>query len=306
MTFAHPWNLLAGAVAAAFFVALLLRAWRASERSAMRYSNLAFMLGAVRANAWPLRLLRAAGALALLLLVLAGAGPHLRAAVPVRDGAVVLCVDTSGSMSATDVAPTRAQAAAAAMRDFLQAVPAGVAVGIVSFSSGADVLIDPTRNREAVANAIAQVPAPNGATAIGDALLLAGRMLPPRGHRVVVLITDGENNAGSDPLAAAQALGSQGIRLYTIGIGTNSGALVPGTLQEAGIDEDALRAYAAAANGTYSRANDAAALRGALAQLGRTVAFQTQRVDASLAMAFSGAALLGLVVLGACAAGRFP
>ena len=75
-----------------------------------------------------------------------------------------------------------------------------------------------------------------------------------------MLITDGENNAGADPIEASKALARAGITLYTIGIGTNSGALVPGTLQPAGIDEQALQTYARITGGAYSRAENAAQL----------------------------------------------
>ncbi len=155
-------------------------------------------------------------------------------------------------------------------------------------------------------SALDEIPAPNGATAIGDALSLAQRILPRAHRRVVVLITDGENNSGTDPLQAAQALGAAHITLYTVGIGTNSGALIPGTLETAGINEDALRSYAAATGGAYSRAGDATELREALAQLGRTTLFERRNVDISLISALAGAAALACAIFIGIGAGRFP
>lgn len=305
MTFAHPW-ILAIAVAAAAACWLLFRGAAArGDADALRYSNLAFLTGALRAPAWPVRLLGAGFALAVFLLVVAFAHPRVRAAVP-AGGSVVLCVDTSGSMAATDVAPTRADAALAALRAFAQAAPNSTAVGVVSFATGAQVLTPPTRDRDRVNDALQSIPPPNGATAIGDALAAAQNALPRKGRRVVVLITDGENTYGSDPMQAARVLGAGGIPLYTIGIGTNSGSLIPGTLQTAGIDEDALRAYAAATGGTYSRASDAAELRRALAALGRTVTFERRTVDVALPAAAAAAALMALTFLGGLAAGRYP
>ncbi len=109
--------------------------------------------------------------------------------------------------------------------------------------------------------ALDTVPPANGATAIGDALALAGQMLPASGHRAIVLVTDGVNNNGVDPLEVAQQLGARGIAIYTVGIGTNgSGLAIPGTTEEASIDEDALREIATAGNGTYTRTVDAAAI----------------------------------------------
>jgi Ca-activated chloride channel family protein len=153
-------------------------------------------------------------------------------------------------------------------------------------------IVPPTRDRDQTRAGLAAIPAPNGATAIGDALALAQRMLPKNGHRVVVLITDGENNAGMDPLQQAKLLAARAVTLYTIGIGTNSGALIPGTLQEAGIDEDALRSYARVTGGAYSRAEDAVQLHQALERLGRTTSFQRGTVDISLQAAAAGALLM--------------
>jgi Ca-activated chloride channel family protein len=230
----------------------------------------------------------------------------VRAAVPSLGGSVVLCVDTSGSMNAADVSPTRAQAALAAMRAFIDQAPAQTAIGIISFASDAQVLTQPSRDRDQVQQALDAIPAPNGATAIGDAVALAQRVLPRTGSRAVVLITDGENNAGTDPMQAARALGAAHIPLYTIGIGTNSGALIPGTLQTAGIEEEALRAYAATTGGAYSRADDAVQLREALARLGRSTSMTPANVDNSLPVALAGGALMVLTFLSGMIAGRYP
>lgn len=305
MTLAHPWFLLAAAAAAAAFAVLYRLIEKRQNARTLQYSNLAFLIGALESPVWPARVLTAVWVCAVALVVIAFAGPHVRAAVPVG-GSVVLCVDTSGSMAATDVQPTRSQAALAALRAFIRAAPASTAVGIVSFSTGAQAIVSPTRDRERLSAAIDAVPAPNGATAIGDALAAAQQILPKTGHRVVVLITDGENTYGADPLAAARALGTARIPLYTVGIGTNSGALIPGTLQTAGINEDALRAYAAAAGGAYSSAQDAVQLRQALARLGKATSFERKNLDVSLASAEAGAVLMALAFLTGLAAGRFP
>jgi Ca-activated chloride channel family protein len=306
MTFAHPaYIVLAVAVAAVF--ALLYRLFeRRRAQQTIAYSNLPFLIGAVEARTWPRKALTAAWIAAVALVVLAVSGPHVRTVIPTLGGSVVLCVDTSGSMNATDVDPTRAQAALSAMRAFIDRAPPQTAIGIIAFATGAQALTPPTRDREQIQSALEAIPSPNGATAIGDALALAQRILPPAGARAVVLITDGENNAGSDPMAAAKALGAAHIPLYTIGIGTNSGALIPGTLQTAGIDEDALRAYAAATGGAYSRADDAVQLREALARLGRSTSLHRANVDVSLPAAIAGAAIMALAFLTGLAVGRYP
>jgi Ca-activated chloride channel family protein len=209
-------------------------------------------------------------------------------------------------MSARDVQPTRAQAAVAAMRTFIDHTPDSTAVGVISFATGAQAIIPPTRDRDQLHAILQVIPPPNGATGIGDALSLAQRILPKSGHRIVVLITDGENNYGEDPMAAAQELAMQHIPIYTIGIGSNSGAFIPGTLDTAGINEGALRAYAAAGGGAYSRADNALQLREALEQLGKSTTLRTANVDVSLATAVAGGALMALTVLAGLASGRFP
>ena len=305
MSFAHPAYLAAAVLAAVAFALCYRVLERRRTRETIAYSNLPFLIEAASPRAWPRRAIAAAGILAAALLVLALSGPHVRAMVPARGGSVVLCVDTSGSMNATDVAPTRAQAALAAMRAFIAKAPPQTAIGIVSFSTQAQVLAQPTRDRDQIESALDEVPPPNGATAIGDALALAQRILPATGSRAVVLVTDGESNAGSDPMSAAQALGAARIPLYTIGIGTNSGALIPGTMQTAGIDEDALRAYAQATGGAYSRADDAVQLREALARLGRSTSMHRANVDVSLPAALAGGGLMALALLAGLAAGRW-
>ena len=297
MTFRHPWLLLVAFIAAAAFAFVYSYTQRRRNEQTLRFSNLAFLVAAAQPPRWPARALAALWIAGVLLVALAASGPRAMLLLPVRDGSVMLCVDTSGSMAAADVAPTRADAAQSAMRAFLAQAPSGVAAGIVSFSGDAQLVMPPSRERDRVVAALANVPEPNGATAIGDALNLSQRSLPHTGKRVIVLITDGENNAGSDPLEAAKALARDRIVLYTIGIGTNSGALVPGTLQSAGIDEQALQTYAQVTGGAYSRVENASQLREALSRLGRTTTYERSAVDLSLASALAGAALMALAFL---------
>lgn len=307
MSFAHPvWLVLGLALAAAFWWAARAASRRANA-SALAYSDLAFFESVAKQRIDPAVLLAIAGVAGIAALGAALAGPRFVANVPVRGGAVVLCVDTSGSMRATDVAPTRSDAAAAAVRAFVDAVPDGTRVGIVAFASGAGVVQPLSDDKDAVRDAIARIPPPNGGTAIGDALATAARLLPASGRRAIVLITDGVNNLGADPLQVAPQIGQSGVEIDTVGIGTNdSGQLVPGTDQAASIDEDALRQIASSARGAYARANDAGSLTGRLAALATSTTTEKKRVDASLPLAVAG----GLVVLfalgGGMLAGRFP
>jgi hypothetical protein len=122
-----------------------------------------------------------------------------------------------------------------------------------------------------------------------------------------VLITDGVNNLGANPLEAARAIGTLGIEIDTVGIGTNgSGTFVPGTAKESSIDENALRAIAGVARGAYARADDAASLRGRLAALAASTTRASRRVDLSYPLALAGGVLVVFAVAGGMLAGRFP
>ncbi|HEY4442171.1 MAG TPA: VWA domain-containing protein [Candidatus Elarobacter sp.] len=307
MTFAHPLWLLLGLAVAAAFVVVVRRANRAAAASALAYSDLAFFESATRRRFDPLLAIVGAATAGIVILGAALAGPRFVATVPVRGGAVVLCVDTSGSMRATDVTPTRADAAAAAVRAFVDGAPDGTRIAIVAFSSGAGVVQPLTADKDALRDAIGRIPPPNGGTAIGDALALAARQLPAGGKRGIVLITDGVNNLGADPLAVAPEVGNAGIEIDTIGIGTNgSGELIPGTAEEAAIDEDALRQVATSAHGAYARASDAGALRGRLAALANSTTREKKRIDGAFPLAIGGALLLVGALGGGLIAGRFP
>lgn len=305
MTFEHPWWLVGAAAIAIAFALLYRRAMHTSDKRALTYSNLAFVTQALRPNA-RLEWIFLAGWIAGIALI-AGSLAHPRATVwvPVKNGASIVCIDTSGSMSSTDVAPTRWDAAKAAARVFINETPAGTKTGVIAFASDAMVVAPLSADREQVLAALDNVPAPNGGTAIGDALQLALSGLPKTGPRTVVLVTDGVANRGADPMEAARNLAAAHVKLYTIGIGTNSGALVPGTNVEATIDEDALRAYAEATGGTYARADNAAALRSALAQLGRTTTLERRRTDIALATALAGALILAATFVTGLTLGRY-
>jgi len=175
MTFARPEFVVVDLVV----LALLVFGYRALERrrtaQSYAFSNLAFTLAALRPARVPAALLFGAYVIGAGALLVALAGPKFNARVPAKDGTVIICIDTSGSMRARDVAPTRADAARGAARAFVDAVPAGTRVGIVSFSSGAALNAPPISDLDSVRAALDTLPPPEGATAIGDALQLAAR-----------------------------------------------------------------------------------------------------------------------------------
>lgn len=306
MTFAHPLYLVLGVVLAVAFVAAARLSARRSRGAALAYSDLAFLERAIgRAPPWA-AMLAGAWALALLCAGAALARPSIVARLAVHDAAIVLCIDTSGSMASTDVAPTRSQASRDAALTFINGVPDGTRIGLVAFSANAVPLGPLTDDRDAARDALARLPEPNGGTAIGDALLAAAQLLPRSGRRAIVLVTDGVNNAGSDPLEDAEQIGAAGVTIFTIGIGTNSGQLIPGTDEDAELDEDALRSIAASGNGTYARVGDAGALQARLGSLARSTVSERRRVDLSLSCAVAAGVLAFGAAAGSLALGRFP
>jgi Ca-activated chloride channel family protein len=307
MTFAHPLFLLLAIVVAAAFAALAIASARRSRGAALAYSDLAFLEKAIgRAPPWA-AIFAVVWAAAILTAGAALAKPTIVANVAVHDAAIVLCIDTSGSMSATDVAPTRSDASHEAALAFINGVPDGTRIGLVAFSAAAFPLGPLTDDRDAARDALGRLPAPNGGTAIGDALNVAAQLLPHGGRRAIVLVTDGVNNAGSDPLEVASSIGAQGISIFTVGIGTNgSGLVIPGTNDDAALDEDALRSIAASGNGTYARVGDAGALRNRLGTLARTSINERRRVDWTMQFAEAAGVLAFAAALGGLALGRFP
>lgn len=306
MSFDHPLRLAIGILGVVVFALLYRRLQQRATARDLAYSNVAFFATATRPRRWIPRALKALWLAALTGVALGLSGPHVALPVPVRDGNVFIAIDTSGSMASTDVFPTREQAAKAAARAFVSESPPGTKIGIIAFSGAAGVVVPLSADRQLVTSGLENVPLPNGATAIGDALKLAAQLLPSTGHRVVILITDGVNNAGTDPMEMAQWLGAHQIPVYTVGIGTPAGGLIPGTNEEATIDEDALRGYARASGGAYARAENATELRDALARLGRITSLQRKPVDASLGFAIAGALGMVLAFLAGFGVGRYP
>jgi Ca-activated chloride channel family protein len=307
VSFAHPLALVATAIAVTLLLVGLRALARRRTAETVAYSNLAFLELATATRVPWTAILAGTWTLAVACLGIALAGPHLVAPVSVRDAAVALCIDTSGSMSATDVTPTRADAALRATRTFIDSVPDGTRISIVAFASSAAIVMPASDDKDAVRESLDRIPAPNGGTAIGDALAVAARSMPPVRHRTIVLVTDGVNNEGSDPLAVAPQLGDAGMTIDTIGIGTSgSGLLIPGTTEEADLDENALRAVAAAGHGAYARVGDADALTQRLREIAQSSTVERRRIDASLPVALAGGAIMIVATLGALGLGRFP
>ena len=170
-------------------------------------------------------------AIALAALIVAAARPQRTLAVPINTASIMLANDTSGSMAATDVSPSRLAASQKADNEFLDNLPDSVRVGLVEFNTKAALLQSPTTDRGLVKSALAQLHV-TGGTAIGDAIQTALKALQNAPHRgkkqppsAIVLLSDGATDAGSDPIAAAQQAAAKHIPIYTVELGTPNGTV---------------------------------------------------------------------------------
>jgi Ca-activated chloride channel family protein len=236
VTFVWPWLL---AVLAVVPLVLLLALWLDRRRSkyAVAFTNLDVLASVATTRRRPWRWVP----LALFVLALASASaalarPKTKVAVPSDRATIVLLVDVSGSMRASDVKPTRLGAAQAAMGIFADKVPKGVKIGLVSFSSSPDLLVIPTTDRTLLHEGI-DLLVPEAGTAIGDGLGEAVQVARtaltgvPKGKdgklpAAIVLLSDGTQTRGVlTPLQGAARAHSAGIRVFTVALGTKNGTL---------------------------------------------------------------------------------
>ena len=307
MSFAHPAFLLVGLVGVVALAFLYRLIEKRRDGQALAYSSVSFALDALQPPRWPAIALFTTFLVGTSAVLVALANPRLETVLPSKDGTVMICLDTSGSMRALDLEPTRWDAMKAAAREFIDAVPDGTHVGLLTFSSGANLIASPITDLDAVRDALTRIPPPDGATAIGDALNVAASQLPKTGRRIIVLLTDGVNNRGSDPIAASQEIGAKGVTIETVGIGTaDSGEIIPGTNEMAGLDASDLQTIAANGKGQYVQAASAGELRDAFRAIALDTVWKKQRIDASYPVAFAGGLLLILTFLGGLFTGRFP
>jgi Ca-activated chloride channel family protein len=235
---------------------------------------------------------------------------------------VVLAIDTSVSMEADDVSPSRVEAARKAAGVFLDTVPEGAAIGVVGFDGVARQLIAPTTNLEAVRriidSAIVRSKLGEG-TAIGEAVFLgidaietsADPDADTQGEAVgtIVVLSDGDSTSGRSNDDAATAARRAGIPVHTIAFGTKSGTISGpfGQRIEVPVNKAALEKIARQTDGRSLSAATAEQLSQVYEDLGRTVTVETESIEVGDWFAGAALLLLGLVGLGSLAwFGRLP
>jgi Ca-activated chloride channel family protein len=216
------------------------------------------------------------------LLVMALARPRLAVGGSAKGQSVMLVIDTSGSMLANDVAPTRLDAARDAARRFARAAAPASRIGLVSFSTVATLQVPPSTDRGALERALAGLRA-DGSTAIGNAVLRALHGLQEaqggasRPHdSTIVLLSDGANALGTPPSEAARIARDAGVRVFTVALGeaiTRDYRLYRRNPHVSGAprDPETLSALAAATGGQAFEIRDPDALRSLYSSLGRTL-----------------------------------
>lgn len=329
MTFTWPWALLALLV-----IPLVLAFWwvtrRRRKRAAVRVTSIALVRSAAgRTGRWRRRIPAGLVAAGLAVLAVGAARPQVTVPATSSSATIMLAIDVSGSMCSTDVKPNRITAAEQSATSFIKSQSGGPRIGLVAFASTAVVLMPPTTDTKQLTDALTGLSTAGG-TAIGegivtslDAIAQVDPSVPPTGapvrrdsaagyaDDVIVVLTDGSNNRGVDPQVAAKDATARGVRVYTIGYGTdNPSSLACDSGQFGGyggsgfgggggagaspLDADygALMKISKATGGSFYRAQDAAQLSNALSRL--PAAFTVVRKHEDIAAGF--AALGGLLV----------
>jgi Ca-activated chloride channel homolog len=331
---------------------------RRRRKHAVRHSSVALIRAAAPpGSAWKRHLPFALVLGALALLSVAASRPHISTRVPISDSAIILALDVSGSMCSTDVAPNRLTAAETAVREFVQNQDSDTRIGLVVFSGFAQVTVPPTTERDPLLRSIDTLTTGRG-TAIGAAVLksvdaiseidpevapsdpgtavgaAAPRARPPGSFapEIVVLLTDGANTTGVEPVVAAKTAAERGVRVYPIGFGTSNPASIVCSAAQLGghtfdgfggrpavtttttsggsnflvADESTLRDVASTTGGQFFSADDAGRLQSVLKDLPRSVATQERDVEVSVVPVALAAALLLASVWAAARWTAFP
>jgi Ca-activated chloride channel homolog len=297
MSFQAPIFLLGLAVVPLALAALAL-ARRRPARYVVRFPALPTLAQvAPRGPRWRRIVPPALLCLALSGLALALARPETTVAVPIEQASVVLVTDTSGSMNAADVEPSRLDAARDAAERFVDRVPDELRVGLVAFSDAPHTVLRPTHDREAVEGAIERLRA-DGGTATGDALDSALRALGTREEdsppAAVVLLSDGATQSGRDPADVAREAAAADVPVYTVALGTAEGQVESnGQVLRVPPDPEALREVAQLSGGVAFAAEDADALDEVYERLGSQIGTREEKREISAGFAAAGLLLLG-------------
>jgi Ca-activated chloride channel homolog len=323
---------------------LLVRWWMARRRRrvAVRLSSIALVRAALPGRSlWRRRIPVILFVLGLIVLGFSMARPQATVSMPSNSTSILLAIDVSRSMCSTDVSPNRLTAASEAAREFVRSQRDGTRIGLVAFAGISGLLVEPTTDKQAVITALDTLRTSRG-TAIGQAILTSidaiaetNPDVPPTGVMMegakatpgeavgyepdtIVVLTDGANTQGVQPVTAAEQAAARRVRVYTIGFGTTQPApLVCSPDQLAGgdpgfrgdtragggfggggggrallINEEALKKVAEITGGEYFRAEDAEQLSDVLADLPSKIVAQEEDVEITAWFVLPGVLLI--------------
>jgi len=287
MHFLAPiWLLLLIAIAAVGGVYALLQLRR--KKYAARFSNVELLASvAPRRPGWRRHLTFALLLVGLAVLTFGVAQPTAAVKVPRDRATVVLAIDVSLSMKATDVLPNRMMAAQAGAKSFVDLLPPRLNVGLVKFGGNATVIVTPTIERDNLKNAIGNLK-PEDSTAIGEAIEVSLEAIKTFSDQTtakddkapparIVLLSDGASNKGRSPMTGAADAKAAGIPVSTIAFGTDEGTveLEGYGPQPVPADKATLRAVADTTGGTFHTAASVAELRSVYANIGSQIGYTT-------------------------------
>lgn len=297
MSFQSPQLLLALAAVPALLAAYVLSR-RRRRRYAVRFPGVPTLTQLVDpVPRWRRHLPAALFALALAALAIALARPEATVAEPRERASVLLVTDVSGSMRATDVQPSRLEAAKAAALDFTREVPDGIELGAVAFSHFPHTLEQPGDDRARVEAVIEGLTA-DGGTASGEALSEALELLGPAQERgrppaAIVLLSDGETTTGRDPVEVAREAREARVPIYTVALGTSSGVIeTPSGLLPVPPDPETMREIARVSGGRAYTADDSGGLSALYERLGSRITTKEEKREITAGFAAGGLVLL--------------
>jgi len=318
------WSLLLLPLLVAAYLALLAR----RKRNTVRLASMALVRQALGSGpGWRRHVPPALLLAAVAVLLLASARPVARLKLPSQQETIVLAMDVSGSMRATDVQPNRLVASQEAAKAFVAGLPRSVRIGVVAFAGTAAVVQAPTLSREDVVAAIDRFQLQRG-TAIGSGLVLSlatlfpdegidlsqitgQRAMPPApgekkekkpftpvepgsySSAAVILLTDGQRTTGPDPLEAAKMAAEHGVKVYTVGVGTKAGEIIgfEGWSMRVRLDEDTLKSISTMTRANYFYAGTAEDLKQVYQGLSSRLVVETKETEVSALFAATGALL---------------
>jgi Ca-activated chloride channel homolog len=304
------------------------------KKTAVAWSSLAVVKEAMgKQRLWRRHVPPALMLLSLAALIVASARPTAVLTLPLVEQTVILAMDVSGSMRATDVEPNRLIASQNAAKAFLTELPKSVRVGVVSFAGTAAIVQPPTLSREDVSAAIDRFQLQR-ATAIGSGIILSlaaifpdagidlsqvtGARLMPQAlgetkpdkqftpvepgsysSAAIILLTDGQRTTGPDSMDAARMAADRGVKVYTVGVGTKEGDTIgfEGWSMRVRLDEETLKQVSGATRAEYFYAGSALDLKKVYQSLGSRLSAQKKETEITALFAAAGA-LLTLLAAG--------